>query len=116
VIVENTFVSLTSLVPHVMPFIPLLLVRLLLSEKWDAAKTISLIPATTPMLFLSGKQDQLVPQSQMLALRALRGDGRLRWCEFDGTHNDTYLNPGYWIEIRIWLEQEIEGGVEDEKL
>lgn len=108
VIVENTFLSLTSLVPHVMPVIPKPVVSLLLSDPWDATKTLPLIPKDTPILFLSGKQDQLVPQPQMLALRKLRGDGKYRWREFDGTHNDTYLAPAYWSEIDRWLKQEIE--------
>ncbi|WOO77310.1 Protein bem46 [Vanrija pseudolonga] len=109
VIVENTFLSLTTLVPHVMPVIPKPVVSLLLSDPWDATKTLPLIPKDTPILFLSGKQDQLVPQPQMLALRKLRGDGKYRWREFDGTHNDTYLAPAYWSEIDRWLKQEVEG-------
>lgn len=102
--------SLTSLVPHVMPFLPPLLVRLLLSETWDAAKTLPLIPASTPVLFLSGRQDELVPQPQMIALRTLRSSkekAKWRWCEFDGHHNDTYLSVDYWREIAQWLDSEV---------
>lgn len=82
--------------------------NLLLSERWDAAKTLPQIPAATPMLFLSGKQDELVPQAQMKQLHKLRGTGSSRWREFNGTHNDTYLNPEYWAEIDKWLAEEIE--------
>lgn len=65
------------------------------------------IPAKTPILFLSGKRDQLVPPSQMRALKELRGDGRARWREFDGEHNDTFLAKGYWDEVALWLKEEI---------
>lgn len=109
VILENTFMSLTSLVPHVMPALPQLLVSVLLSERWDASKTLPLIPAKTPILFLSGRQDGLVPPAQMKALRALREKrgGVFTWREFDGTHNDTYMAPAYWIEIAQWLQDEV---------
>ncbi|BEI88559.1 uncharacterized protein CcaverHIS019_0112770 [Cutaneotrichosporon cavernicola] len=117
VIIENTFVSLASLVPHVMP-VPPILVNLLLSERWDAAKALPKIPKSTPILFLSGRRDELVPQAQMLALRELRlrQGGKCCWREFPhGTHNDTYVAPAYWDEIGDWLRKEIEGG-EKEKV
>jgi pimeloyl-ACP methyl ester carboxylesterase len=116
VIVENTFLSLTSLVPHVMRFLPPLLVRLLLSDPWDATKTLPLIPASTPVLFLSGRQDELVPQPQMIALRDLRASSekaRFRWCEFDGQHNDTYLSQDYWRQVALWIDDCVEVDVED---
>lgn len=91
-----------------MPFIPEFLVRLLLKDTWDATKVLPLIPATTPILFLSGKQDGLVPPAQMHALRRLRAKGQFTWREFDGTHNDTCMAPGYWVEIGLWLKKEIE--------
>lgn len=89
--------------------LPNFLIQLLLSDRWDATKIMSKVPVTTPMLFLSGKQDTIVPQPQMIALRALRGQGRKEWREFDGTHNDTYLSPSYWSTIQMWLEREIVG-------
>ena len=67
------------------------------------------IPSTTPMLFLSGRQDALVPPSQMKALKELREDGKARWREFDGEHNTTCLIPEYWEEIGRWLREEVEG-------
>lgn len=73
------------------------------------------VPSSTPMLFLSGKRDALVPPSQMRALRDLRGEGKARWREFDGEHNDTCLIPEYWEEVGKWLCEEVEGRGEDEK-
>jgi hypothetical protein len=56
---------------------------------------------------LSGKQDALVPQTQMITLRNLRGDGRCTWRELDGEHNDTCLTPEYWAEVKDWLANEV---------
>ncbi|OXG18939.1 BEM46 family protein [Cryptococcus neoformans Tu401-1] len=111
VIVENTMLSFKTLVPLIMPQIPRFLLPILLTEHWDAHKTVPLIPSTTPILFLVGKRDTLVKAEQMLALRKLRGSGRTRWREFDGEHNDTCLQPGYWEEIGKWLREEIEDDV-----
>lgn len=108
VIVENTMLSLKTLIPLVMPQIPKFLLPILLTEHWDAHKTVPLIPSTTPILFLVGKRDTLVKAEQMVALRELRGSGRTTWREFDGEHNDTCLQPGYWEEIGKWLREEIE--------
>lgn len=110
IIIENTFLSLETLVPHVMPALPQLLVSLLLTERWNASKAMPKIPKTTPILFLSGKRDELVPQGQMIKLRELRGDGKYRWREYpEGTHNDTYVAPKYWADIGEWLSDEISG-------
>jgi fermentation-respiration switch protein FrsA (DUF1100 family) len=110
VIIENTFLSISSLVPHVMPQIPRFLLPILLTERWDAAHSIPHIPPQTPVLMLSGTRDALVPPSQMKELRTLRErDGMVRWREFDGEHNDTYLAAGYWAEVEIWLKELVDG-------
>ena len=107
-IVENTFVSLQALIPSILPQLPRWLLPVLLTERWDATLTMPKIPPTTPMLFLSGKRDGLVPPSQMKKLKTLRGEGMSRWREFDGEHNDTCLIPEYWEEIGKWLREEVE--------
>lgn len=109
VIIENTFVSLTELVPCVMPALPPVLVNLLLTERWDARKAMKLIRGDMPVLMLSGIRDEIVPQSQMKELRKIRGEGKVRWKEFDGSHNDTYVVAGYWEEIGQWIQEEIIG-------
>ncbi|RXK41607.1 BEM46 family protein [Tremella mesenterica] len=105
VIIENTFLSLQSLIPLIMPQIPRFLLPVLLTERWDSHLYLPRIPSTTPMLFLSGRRDSLVPQAQMLALKSIResNNGRTRWKELDGEHNDTCLAAGYWEEIAEWL-------------
>ncbi|OCF36417.1 BEM46 family protein [Kwoniella heveanensis BCC8398] len=110
IIVENTFFSLSTLIPLVLPQIPKFLLPILLTEHWDAQHTIPLIPSTTPFLMISGKQDDLVKPSQMISIRHLReqNGGRVQWFSLDGGHNDTCLQPGYWGIIGDWLKIEIE--------
>ena len=94
-----------------MPQIPTFLFPFLLTERWDATLTLPHIPPTMPMLFLSGKRDDLVPPSEMARLRKLRGVGKMVWKEFEGgAHNDTFLSPGYWEEVGRWLNEEIDDG------
>lgn len=90
-----------------MPQIPKFTLPFLLTEKWDAAKALPHIPATTPILFLSGRRDELVPPAQMKALRQLRTEGKARWREFEGSHNDTFLAKGYWDEVALWMKEEV---------
>ncbi|TFK63941.1 alpha/beta-hydrolase [Pluteus cervinus] len=76
-ILENTFTSLPDLIPHALPVLSR--VTFLCHQKWDSASKISLIPATTPILMLSGKKDQLIPREHMSALWEIvtkRGQGK----------------------------------------
>ncbi|KAJ2935289.1 hypothetical protein H1R20_g1806, partial [Candolleomyces eurysporus] len=65
-ILENTFTSLPNLVPHALPVLGP--VSFLCHQKWDSINKIPLIPATTPMLMLSGMEDEIVPKEHMRAL------------------------------------------------
>ncbi|KAG5638522.1 hypothetical protein H0H81_012160 [Sphagnurus paluster] len=65
-ILENTFMSLPSLIPHALPALGPF--SFLCHEKWDSASKIPLIPATTPILMLSGAKDEIVPKEHMRAL------------------------------------------------
>ena len=60
------------------------------------------------MLFLSSKQDEIVPQEQMRRLYALteKGENRRKWVEIEqAAHNDACLFTEYWDNIRIfWLD------------
>lgn len=86
-ILENTFLSLPSLVPHVLPLLGPF--SFLCHQKWDSASKIGKIPKTTPMLMLSGLQDEIVPASQMVELKRLAGEKRVEWVEFaDGNHSE----------------------------
>ncbi|KDR70161.1 hypothetical protein GALMADRAFT_76280 [Galerina marginata CBS 339.88] len=65
-VLENTFTSLPSLVPHALPVLGPF--SFLCHQKWDSASKIPLIPATTPILMLSGARDEIVPREHMRAL------------------------------------------------
>ncbi|GLB41228.1 putative serine aminopeptidase, S33 [Lyophyllum shimeji] len=113
-ILENTFTSLPSLVPHALPLLGPF--SFLCHQKWDSINKIPLIPATTPILMLSGVKDEIVPKEQMRALWeavARRGERktsggkeykvgleRAKYMEFEyGGHNDTCIQTGYWPAV-----------------
>lgn len=65
-ILENTFTSLPELVPHALPVLGPF--SFLCHQKWNSASKIPLIPATTPILMLSGARDEIIPKAHMRAL------------------------------------------------
>ncbi|KAJ3343363.1 hypothetical protein HDU93_008728 [Gonapodya sp. JEL0774] len=126
VIVENTFESLPSLIPHVLPILSPLrpLIRHLVLDHWSSATTLATVAPTVPILFLSGARDELVPQGQMEvlwrvgAMRGLRGvdlgEKSEReipvqvWREFEnGTHNDTVMQEGYFRELAAFIHRHV---------
>ncbi|KAJ7082384.1 Alpha/Beta hydrolase protein [Mycena belliarum] len=106
-IVENTFQSLPCVVrdwPVIGPF------SFLCFQKWNSAAKVPLIPATIPVLMLSGIKDEVVPKKHMEALWALaqsRGGGAAQNDRFEtfpeGRHADTFICDGYWDKISIFL-------------
>ncbi|KAF7368824.1 Protein bem46 [Mycena venus] len=119
-ILENTFTSLPSLVPHALPLLGPF--SFLCHQKWDSASKVPLIPATTPILMLSGVADELVPKEHMRALWevvARRGETktaggvefskgleRAKYMEFElGGHNDTCVQPGYWTAVADFVAE-----------
>ncbi|KIL59739.1 hypothetical protein M378DRAFT_168878 [Amanita muscaria Koide BX008] len=113
-ILENTFTSLPSLVPHALPMLGPF--SFLCHQKWDSLSKIPLIPASTPILMLSGAKDDLVPKEHMrtlweaVAKRGAKttenssefkaGLERASYKEFQrGGHNDTCIQPGYWPSV-----------------
>jgi fermentation-respiration switch protein FrsA (DUF1100 family) len=121
--------SIRTLVPLIMPHLkPFLSVPSLLTEQWDATKTIPSIKPGTPMLLLAGQKDELVLPVQMREIKALRekAGGKVKWVEFpNGTHSkstcllygssraddspvldDTCMQPGYWDAITQFLLDE----------
>ncbi|KAF8686306.1 Serine aminopeptidase, S33 [Rhizoctonia solani] len=65
-IVENTFMTLPSLIPTVLPVAAPL--AFLCHQVWDSASAARSLPKSVPVLMLSGTQDELVPPSQMRGL------------------------------------------------
>jgi len=123
-IVENTFISLSVLVKHVLPALSWAS-ALLLHQRWDSdrrlqdladklsAEAVATSTEDKPvskcnfrMLFLSGARDELIPVYHMQRLysiirTALPGT---KFQSFpDGTHNDTFLKKGYFEAISKFL-------------
>lgn len=77
-------------------------------QQWPSEKSIRLI-VKTPILFLSGAKDELIPPSHMRRLNEL-SDTRAEktWVAFpNGMHNDTCMQPGYFSAIRDYLEAHV---------
>ncbi|KAI8062653.1 Alpha/Beta hydrolase protein [Gongronella butleri] len=97
-IIENTFLSMTLLIPHALPALQYLVY--LCHQKWRSYQLIRKIQHI-PILFLSSLKDELVPASHMAKLHDLcHTDGGKTWKEFErGTHYDTCMQPGYFDAI-----------------
>lgn len=73
-------------------------------QHWPSEKSIQQI-VNTPILFLAGAKDELVPPSHMIQLKELSASPKISWSGFPrGTHNDTFMQPGYFNAIREFLE------------
>ncbi|KAF8603712.1 alpha/beta-hydrolase [Ceratobasidium sp. AG-I] len=128
-VVENTFMTLPSLIPTVLPVAAPL--SFLCHQVWDSAKAARGLPVELPVLLLSGSEDELVPPSQMQGLFDILsgaegksaeaeaepkadageiaphiGNGRiLVFKKFaNGHHNDTCVQPGYWDNVAEFLK------------
>lgn len=95
--------SQPKLIPHVLPVLRPF--AFLCHQIWPSETSIKTI-VRTPILFLAGKKDELVPPSHMVALHELcPTTGENWWREFpEGTHNDTCIQRGYFEAIREFLE------------
>jgi pimeloyl-ACP methyl ester carboxylesterase len=68
-ILENTFTSITDLIPSLAP--PLASFTWLLHQKWDSRSRFLELPADLPILLLSGRKDEIVPSKHMDEVRSL---------------------------------------------
>ncbi len=109
VIVENTFLSISEMVDHLMPYVaPFKL--LVLRMDWNSGVIAPMI--RIPTLLLAGAKDTLVPHSHMLELyNRLKSSKvgnlvRMHIVE-DGTHNETWMQGGeaYWIAIQKFIDE-----------
>ncbi|CEH17941.1 Predicted alpha/beta hydrolase BEM46 [Ceraceosorus bombacis] len=101
-ILENTFLSIPELIPHVLP--PVKPFTFLCREFWPTGDSIMQLGPYQPVLFLSGRADELVPPSHMDLLFKRCSSSKKVWKSFkDGTHNDTCVKPGYFEAIAQFL-------------
>ncbi|KAL7535411.1 hypothetical protein ACHAXR_006471, partial [Thalassiosira sp. AJA248-18] len=108
-IVENTFLSISKMVDHLLPYVAPFKM-LILRIGWNSgiiAPTIRI-----PTLFLAGARDTLVPHSHMLELFDRMKSSkvgnlvRLHVVE-DGTHNETWMQGGreYWMAMQRFIDE-----------
>ncbi|KAJ3321267.1 hypothetical protein HDV06_004492 [Boothiomyces sp. JEL0866] len=99
-IIENTFLSIHKLIPSVVPHLKYF--TWLCHQIWNSELEIAKLE-NIPILFLSGKKDELIPPSHMQALHGIVkdvGNKKISYSEFkDGKHNDTCIQPGYFEAI-----------------
>jgi fermentation-respiration switch protein FrsA (DUF1100 family) len=104
-ILENTFLSISSMVDTLMPWLSYVK-PIVLRIDWSNERRIKKI--SHPILFVAGLQDELVPHSHMKQLRVLASASRrVEWHEVPyGTHNDSWLRGGesYYQALRKFIE------------
>lgn len=107
VLVENTFVSISTMVDHLMPYVAPLK-SLILRIGWNSGDIVSTI--NIPTMYLAGAQDTLVPHSHMVELytrmKNSKADNIVRMHVVkNGTHNETWMQGGkeYWVAIKRFL-------------
>ena len=92
-IVENTFLSLPKLVPHVMPYLAPFM--FLLHQRWPSEEKVQTFPSTLPVLFLSGSDDELIPPYHVAELCRLSG-GKNQLVKFpNGTHSSSIFRSAF---------------------
>ncbi|CAB4422257.1 unnamed protein product [Rhizophagus irregularis] len=105
-IVENTFLSIPKLVPHVIP--PLRYFTFFCTQKWESEKAIQNLKHI-PILFLFGECDELIPKehcNRLYELANTEGGKDIQSFEF-GTHADTVAQPDYFDSIGRFLSKKI---------
>jgi abhydrolase domain-containing protein 13 len=108
VITENTFTSISSMVDHLMPFLTPIK-PFVLKIGWNSGKIVPTL-TDTPMLFLVGAKDELVPptHSRDLYTAATKSSAHnlvQMHVIADGTHNESWTlgGPEYWDAIRAFM-------------
>jgi pimeloyl-ACP methyl ester carboxylesterase len=120
VLVENTFVSISTMVDHLMPWVAPLK-SLVLRIGWNSGEIAPTIHI--PTMFLAGAQDTLVPHGHMLELFARmknsKNDNIVRMHVVkNGTHNETWMQGGkeYWVAIKRFLQDVLSAEEQDERV
>lgn len=109
--IENTFTSISAMVDKLMPFLtPIKL--LVLKIGWDSSKLAGHL--TTPVLYLAGSSDELVPHDHMQELTRLsEKQSKLVQVHIieGGTHNDSWLHGGaaYWDAMVGFMQKAVSG-------
>lgn len=105
-IVENTFTTLKDTIQSV--FGHLGFIKYLCHQKWNSVEAIKKIDSI-PILFLSGKRDELVKPWMMQELFRVAESSSKQIHQFeefdDGSHNDTCIQAGYFEAIALFWKK-----------
>jgi fermentation-respiration switch protein FrsA (DUF1100 family) len=110
IIVENTFTSISKMVDQLMPAIAPLKF-LVLRMDWNSEKIAPKLK--TPILYLAGEKDELVPHSQMTDLYQKSKVGVCLYSKIHiikgGTHNESWVQGGreYFFSIKSFMSHVI---------
>lgn len=99
-IVENTFLSIPDLVPHILPLFSHF--KFLCRQRWSSKDRIVEIEDRVKILVLLGTADELIPPShgRQLVTLARKHDIPVTLVELPGGgHNDTVLKTGYFEAV-----------------
>lgn len=107
IIVENTFLSISSMVDQLMPYVAPLKF-LILRMDWGNEKVAPTVK--TPVLYLAGDKDELVPHNHMLKLyeySSKTSDLSQMHVIRGGTHNDSWMVGGgeYFEKFKAFMSQ-----------
>ncbi|KAL8452561.1 hypothetical protein Emag_002236 [Eimeria magna] len=108
IVVENTFTSLLDMLYVVFPFLTPLRLLVRLVQRMYMKNDEKVRSLTLPFLFISGRQDELVPPSHMDRLfSACAARVKLREDVEEGGHNDTWEAGGesYYKKMRQFIEE-----------
>ncbi|KAL4774249.1 Alpha/Beta hydrolase protein [Aspergillus nidulans var. acristatus] len=104
-ILENTFLSIRKLIPSVFP--PARYLARFCHQTWTSEEVLPKI-TKTPILFLSGLRDEIVPPSNMAQLFAICNSKRKVWRTLpNGAHNDSVAEPDYFEHIHSFVTEEV---------
>eukprot|EP01098_Paradermamoeba_levis_P016816 TRINITY_DN9319_c0_g1_i1.p1 TRINITY_DN9319_c0_g1~~TRINITY_DN9319_c0_g1_i1.p1 ORF type:complete len:309 (+),score=81.00 TRINITY_DN9319_c0_g1_i1:47-928(+) len=104
-ILENTFTCIDDMIDQVMPFIKA--VKFLSRNKWNSLNKITTIK--TPILFLVGQKDQVVPPQMSTTLYQAASSSTGREIRFfpQGSHDDCFLFPAFFEHVQEFLDKYI---------
>ena len=109
-IVENTFLNISAMVDRIFPFLKAIKPYVLRMD-WNSQKIASSL-MQTPILYLAGEKDELVPFQHMQILYqtslVVAGNPNTHMHTIpNGTHNESWHQGGseYWKAIRHFLSQ-----------
>eukprot|EP01126_Amoeba_proteus_P028891 TRINITY_DN2846_c0_g1_i10.p1 TRINITY_DN2846_c0_g1~~TRINITY_DN2846_c0_g1_i10.p1 ORF type:complete len:242 (+),score=40.22 TRINITY_DN2846_c0_g1_i10:294-1019(+) len=101
-IVENTFSSILDMVDVLFPIFSYF--KPLCVSPWLSLETIKCI--NKPVLFVSGRKDELVPPEMMDLLYEVCPSPDKVWKSFSsGTHNETFEEVGYYEALKKFVKE-----------